>query len=185
MKNNFADVICSEEPRLSPRPVKNGLLDSVLTDLKKTPGIDSDLLTQNLEKLSEQKLNILFVGATGVGKSSTINAIFNTEVATVGRSVDPETSSIQKFEMDNLILWDTPGLGDSPETDRRYAGQIANALKARDKEGNLIIDEVVVLVDGSSRDMKTTYEVIEELVFPYVSDPKRIVIAINQCDMAL
>lgn len=78
----------------------------------------------------------------------------------------------------------TPGLGDSPENDANYAIQIANALKAKDENGNLIVDEVVVLVDGSNRDMGTTYEVIENIIMPYIGDSNRIVIAINQCDMA-
>ena len=46
-----------------------------------------------------------------------------------------------------MILWDTPGLGDSPENDANYAIQMANALKAKDENGNLIVDEVVVLVE--------------------------------------
>ncbi|MBR3735698.1 MAG: hypothetical protein IKN07_07435 [Lachnospiraceae bacterium] len=46
----------------------------------------------NLLRLRSRKVNILVVGATGVGKSSTINALFNMEIAKVGIGVDPETS---------------------------------------------------------------------------------------------
>lgn len=146
---------------------------------------NKDKVLHNIELLKREKLNIMFVGATGVGKSSTINAIFNTEIAKVGYSTDSETATIQKYEIDNMILWDTPGLGDSPEKDRQYAIQIANALKAQDQKGELLIDEVVVLIDGSSRDMKTTYEVLENIIIPFIGDSKRIVLAINQCDIAL
>ena len=128
---------------------------------------EEKIFIEAIEEAKKQKLNIMFVGATGVGKSSTINAIFNTEVAKVGYSVNPETSTIKKYEIDNMILWDTPGLGDSPENDANYAIQIANALKAKDENGNLIVDEVVVLVDGSNRDMGTTYEVIREQELHY------------------
>ena len=76
-----------------------------------------------------------FVGATGVGKSSTINAIFNMDVAKVGDRTDPETASIQKYELDNMVLWDTPGLGDNPEKDRQYAVEIAGLLKRKDENG--------------------------------------------------
>ena len=31
----------------------------------------------------------------------------------------------------------------------------------------------------------TTYEVIENVIVPYIGDTKRIIIAINQCDLAL
>ena len=138
-----------------------------------------------IEKLKNQTLNIMFVGATGSGKSSTINAIFNTEIAKVGYSVDPQTFAVQKYEMDNLTLWDTPGLGDSPEKDRRYADQIVSTLKARDQDGNLLIDAVVMLIDGSNRDMGTTYEALEQIVIPYIGETSRLVIAINKCDEAM
>ncbi len=168
--------------------MNNSIFDKISEEIKvkNTDSIvDRDALLEHLEKLKKQKLNIMFVGATGVGKSSTINAIFNTEIAKVGYSVDPETATIQKFEIDNMVLWDTPGLGDNPDKDKRYAVEIANALKAKDSNGELLIDEVVVLIDGSNRDMKTAYEVIEKVIVPYIGDTKRIVIAINQCDMAL
>ena len=146
---------------------------------------DKDILLRKIENLQKEELNIMFVGATGVGKSSTINSIFNTEIAKVGYSVDPETATIKKYEINNMILWDTPGLGDNPEKDKIYAVEIANALKLKNSNGDLLIDEVVVLIDGSNRDMKTTYEIIENVVMPYIGDTKRIVIAINQCDLAL
>lgn len=147
--------------------------------------VNTDILYDNIVRLKKTKLNILLVGATGSGKSSTINALFDTKMAKVGYSPDPETASIQKFEMDNLVLWDTPGLGDSPENDKNYAIQISNALKAVDENGNLLIDEVLVLVDGSNRDMRTTYELIENVIVPFIGDAKRIVVGINQCDIAL
>lgn len=138
-----------------------------------------------IDRLSAEKLNILLVGATGVGKSSTINALFDCEIAKVGYSVDPETKYIQKYEFNNLVLWDSPGIGDSPEKDQDYAVQIANALKARDSQGNYVIDEVLIIIDGSNRDLGTTYEIIEHVIKPYMRDTERIAIAINQCDMAM
>ncbi|MDD6070379.1 MAG: 50S ribosome-binding GTPase [Clostridiales bacterium] len=168
--------------------MKNSMLDSVIKELNADKSkiiSDKDIVLENIEQIKQQKVNIMFVGATGVGKSSTINAIFNTEIAKVGYSVNPETASIQKYEIDNMILWDTPGFGDSPEKDQRYAYEIVNALKAKDDKGQLLIDEVVVLIDGSTRDMKTSYEVMEKIIVPFIGEPKRIILAINQCDMAL
>lgn len=166
----------------------NNLLDTLedrlSSDLAKSLP-DRNLILEKIDLLKKQRLNIMFVGATGVGKSSTINAIFDTEVAKVGYSADPETSVIQKYEIDNMVLWDTPGLGDNPENDKKYAVDIANTLKEKDNAGNLVIDEVVILVDGSNRDMKTFYEVFENLIVPYIQDTKRMIIAINQCDLTL
>lgn len=163
------------------------LLNPVWDKIKKMPEDhpEREALLRTLEALQNQEINILLAGATGVGKSSTINAIFDAERAKVGYHADPETKLIQKYELGNITLWDTPGLGDSPENDKLYAVQIANALKARNSSGDLLIDEVLVLIDGSNKDMGTAYQLIENIVLPYMDDPSRIVVAINQCDMAL
>jgi len=164
------------------------ILDDIAEEARKGSfgtGEDQASVIRGIELLKRQKLNVAFVGATGVGKSSTINSIFNMDVAKVGDRTDPETASIQKYELDNMVLWDTPGLGDNPEKDKRYAAEIAGLLKRKDGNCDLLIDEVVVLIDGSNRDMKTAYETIEQVVAPYIEDPKRIIIAINQCDVAL
>ena len=68
-------------------------------------------LLGNLLRMKDQKINLMVTGATGVGKSSTINALFGEEVAKVGTSVNPETMGIDKYKLDNLVIWDTPGLG--------------------------------------------------------------------------
>nr|WP_325238122.1 GTPase [uncultured Oscillibacter sp.] len=163
------------------------MLEVLEEELDKLPDTKPDKteLLQNLQRLKTQEVNILLVGATGVGKSSTINALFDSEIATVGYSTDPETKFIERYELDNIVLWDSPGLGDSPENDAAYGLQIANALKSKNGSGELLIDVVAVLLDGSSKDLGTTYEIIEKVVAPYIENPQRIVIAINQCDLAM
>ncbi len=85
-------------------------------------------LFENILKLKEQKVNLMITGATGCGKSSTINAMFNTNVAKVGVGVDPETMEIKKYELENLILWDSPGLGDGKEKDIQHSKGIIKKL---------------------------------------------------------
>ncbi len=48
-----------------------------------------DIIMSYLDKSSDKEINILFAGATGSGKSSTINSIFSKKVAKVGERVDP------------------------------------------------------------------------------------------------
>ena len=152
-------------------------------------GIDESTrrkMLKNVMRLKEQKINIMVTGATGCGKSSTINALFDTEVAKVGVGVDPETMEIEKYELDNLVLWDTPGLGDGREADNRHAKNIINKLLERDKDGNALIDLVLVILDGGSRNMGTDYELINNVIIPNLGPEKerRILVAINQEDMA-
>ena len=151
------------------------------------PETEKNTLLKNVMKLKEQKINIMITGATGCGKSSTINTLFDTEVAKVGVGVGPETMEIEKYELDNLILWDTPGLGDGKETDNRHAKNIIRKLAEIDKDGTALIDVVLVILDGSTRDLGTSYELINSVIIPNLGEEKerRILLAINQADMAM
>jgi len=149
--------------------------------------IEKNKLMKNFLHLREQKINLMITGATGCGKSSTINALFNTEVAKVGVGVDPETMEITKYELDNLVLWDSPGLGDGKEADNRHAKNIIKKLNEKDEKGNLLIDLVLVILDGSTRDLGTSYELINQVIIPNLgkNKEKRILVAINQADVAM
>ena len=144
-------------------------------------------LFENLLKLKEQKVNLMITGATGCGKSSTINAMFNTEVAKVGIGVDPETMKIKKYELENLILWDSPGLGDGKEKDIQHSKGIIKKLNELDEDENPLIDLVLVILDGGSRDLGTSYELINQVIIPNLGKnaEDRILIAINQADVAM
>lgn len=140
-----------------------------------------------LLKIRGKKVNIMLTGATGSGKSSTINALFNMDVAKVGVGVDPETNMISKFSLDNLIIWDTPGLGDGVENDEKITKEIVAKLKELDKDGKPLIDIVVVILDASSKDLKTSYDLINNALIPCLGDEakERILIALNQSDIAM
>lgn len=144
-------------------------------------------LKENIRKLSSQPMNIMVTGATGCGKSSTINALFDTEKAVVGTGPSPETMDIKRYDLDNLVIWDSPGLGDGKEADERHAKNIIDKLHEKDNRGNLLIDLVLVILDGSSRDLGTSYDLINSVIIPNLGEKKegRILVAINQCDMAM
>ena len=165
------------------------VLDELEADIMNAdlPESEKSKLMQNYLKLREQKINLMITGATGCGKSSTINAMFNTEVAKVGVGVDPETTDITRYELDSLILWDSPGLGDGKDADIRHTKNITDKLLERDTEGHLLIDLVLVILDGSTRDMGTSYELIDKVIIPNLGEDKenRLLVAINQADMAM
>lgn len=164
-------------------------LDAMESDIMNAdiPEVEKNKLMKNFLQLKEQKINLMITGATGCGKSSTINALFNTEVAKVGVGVDPETMDITKYDLDNLVLWDSPGLGDGKEADNRHAENIIKKLHERDENGDLLIDLVLVILDGSTRDLGTSYELINHVIVPNLGQDKenRILVAINQADVAM
>lgn len=168
---------------------KQKFFDAMESDIMNDniPESEKNKLLNNLLNLKKQKINLMITGATGCGKSSTINALFNTEVAKVGVGVDPETMEITRYDLNNLVLWDSPGLGDGKEADNRHAKNIIKKLNERDENGNLLIDLVLVILDGSTRDLGTSYELINQVIIPNLGDDKedRILVAINQADVAM
>ncbi len=167
---------------------KKSIYDLLEEDIRNS---DLSLQEQNehlarLLRARNKKVNIILVGATGSGKSSTVNALFDMSVAKVGLGVDPETSVIDKYDLDNLTIWDTPGLGDGL-TDEEYGEMIVEKLSEFDENGDPLIDLVLVVVDASSKDLGTTYSLINDVVIPSLGEdaPGRILIGINQADMAM
>lgn len=133
-----------------------------------------------------QKINIMFVGGTGVGKSSTVNALFNMEVAKVGVSADPETDSINEYQLQNLTIWDTPGFGDG-KNDIKTKKAIMKKLAEVDEKGKPLIDLVLVILDASSRDFSAAYELIKNVIKPSFGNEtrRRTLVALNQADVAM
>lgn len=137
-------------------------------------------------------LDIALVGATGVGKSSTINKLFGSYVAEVGEGVEPQTLNIEAYKVSDVFrVYDTAGLGDGLERDREHAKNLTSLLlqqcaargeNSTNKYG--LIDLALVILDGSNRDLGTTYKVLEQVVLQCIS-ADRVVVAINQADMAM
>ena len=70
--------------------MKQDVLNSKLDEVNKNK------MLKNILHLQSQEINIMITGATGSGKSSTINALFDADVAKVGIGVDPETMDIHQ-----------------------------------------------------------------------------------------
>ncbi|GAA8641945.1 GTP-binding protein [Helicobacter pylori] len=92
----------------------SGILHKFLGDVFTLDGKERGLNVEKMhEVIKKEKLimNILLMGATGVGKSSLINGLFGQEVAKagVGKSL---TQHLEKYvdEEKGLILWDTKGI---------------------------------------------------------------------------
>ncbi|MFP6235847.1 GTPase [Helicobacter pylori] len=92
----------------------NGVLRGFLGDSFTLDGKEGGLnMSKMLEfiKKEKPKMNILLMGATGVGKSSLINALFGKEIAKAGVG-KPITQHLEKYidEQKGLVLWDTKGI---------------------------------------------------------------------------
>lgn len=170
-------------------PEKKGIYELLEEDIMSSDISDSEKAKRlsRLIKIRNKTVNLMLVGSTGSGKSSTVNAMFNMDIAKVGVGVEPETASISKFELDNLIIWDTPGLGDGVESDKRITRNIIAKLNETDAQDKPLIDMVIVIMDASSKDLGTVYDIINNVLIPCLGEEagKRILIGLNQSDIAM
>lgn len=148
-----------------------------------------DHITQEIRNRNLLRpLDILLVGGTGTGKSSTLNALFGTTVAKVGEGVAPETQEISSYSLhDYLRVHDSAGLGDGKAADVEHAKNISyELLRVIDLNGvkNKFMDLTLVLLDGGSRDLGTAYQLLQTVVMKTI-EPERVIVAINQADMAM
>ncbi|WP_237269679.1 GTPase family protein [Synechocystis sp. CACIAM 05] len=77
---------------------------------------------QSPQEVEQQPVNVLLVGRTGAGKSSLINALFQTNLAVT--DLLPSTTEITKYEWrtrdgEMLMLWDSPGYEQGQRKDLR------------------------------------------------------------------
>mgnify|MGYP004468738765 CR=1 FL=1 len=133
-------------------------------------------------------LDVLVVGGTGTGKSSTMNALFGEVVAKVGEGCEPETMELSPMKLnDEICFWDSPGLGDGVEKDKSHSEKLKNLLYRTyqlDHKEYGLIDMVLVILDGSGKDLGTTYRLLNDVIIPNFQ-ASRILVAINQADMAM
>jgi uncharacterized protein len=147
--------------------------------------IEKILRRRNLLK----PLDILLVGATGVGKSSTLNAIFGKTVAQVGESSRPETKGISANRLHEFLRFhDSAGLGDSVTNDALHAMRIKKLLnretQAIEDVNYAYIDLVLIVLDAASRDLGTTYKLLIDVVLTNISS-SRVAVIINRSDIAM
>jgi predicted GTPase len=145
-------------------------------------------INNNLSTIGINPLDVMVTGVTGAGKSTTLNSLFNKTIAKVGDGVDPETMNLDSYILnDSFRIWDTPGLGDGLEQDKIHSKKIIDLLYKDyyiDNNQYGFIDVVLVVLDGGTRDMGTTYKLLNEVIIPNFQK-KRVLIAINQADMAM
>ena len=147
-----------------------------------------DAINIKLQKARFYPLDVMVTGVTGAGKSTTLNSLFEKEVAKVGDGVDPETMELDSYRLNKLIrFWDTPGLGDGVYADTIHSRKLVDLLYKTyvlDDNEYGFIDSVLIIIEGSNRDMGTTYKLLNDIIVPNFQS-ERIIVAINQADVAM
>ncbi len=120
---------------------------------------------------------IVLIGKTGVGKSSTINKLFNPQPNLPVDHVEPATMNIEVLtlslgERGKLIIVDSPGLGVSEDADRRNMAAYREILAES--------DVAVWIIKGDDRTLGIDQSFISQVLPEKLRS--RLVIGINQID---
>ena len=141
-----------------------------------------DDIERKLQVMTIRPLDVMVTGVTGAGKSTTLNGLFSSDVAKVGNGVEPETMDLTSYSLHKLArFWDTPGLGDGVERDKVHRKKLVYTI---DGSNYGWIDLVLIIIEGATRDMGSTYKLINDIIIPHFQR-NRVLIAINQCDVAM
>jgi len=158
-------------------------------DLFKMIKFSNQLKPEEIKKINEiyhelekTEVNILFIGRTGVGKSSTINTLLGTKHAKID-SIKPGTDEIQIYNFKNLKVYDSPGFGESKEKDEKIRKEIFNLITKKNAKGEGLIDIIFFIFDANSRDYSESYIIINEFISKLLDNPKRLVLALNKIDL--
>ncbi|WP_208357263.1 GTPase [Helicobacter pylori] len=116
--------------------ILRGFLGNSFTLDGKEGGLNMSKMLEHIKK-EKPKMNVLLMGATGVGKSSLINALFGKEIAKAGVG-KPITQHLEKYidEEKGLILWDTKGIEDKDyhDTMQSIKKEIEDSFKTLDEK---------------------------------------------------
>lgn len=137
-------------------------------------------VTNKLENVPPPR--IAFIGNTGVGKSSTLNALFNagqpishTMACTQVEGVIKITADTIEGEKGFLVVYDMPGLDESKESQEKHLETYERILKD--------VDVAIWVLEAANRGIRNVQETIDneiKSINPELAN--RIVFALNKVD---
>ncbi len=153
--------------------------NSKLDQLKRLIG-EEDAERLNALIADEQGIppKIAVIGKAGVGKTTTINNLFNAEWKTSHVVAGTKEAQKKVFELaggGELMIFDMPGLGEDLEADAIYEGIYREVLPD--------MDVVLWVMQANSRGLAEDQRILKEIVLDSLGENEsRLVIGLNQVD---
>ena len=132
------------------------------------------------EEISGRPFKVAIIGQSGVGKSSTLNAVFGLNLPTSDIQ-EGTTEIIEKiFPMRdgfNLSIYDMPGLLQSRKKDKVYEEMYKEILPT--------CDVIVYIIKANTRNIGDDCRILKEIVLPICNQSSvkdNLIIAVNKVD---
>jgi hypothetical protein len=160
MKQSILDVIRKFNPSISPED---------FVELEQQ-------VQENMDK--EPPPQIAFIGETGVGKSTTLNTLFNAGVKTSHIKACTQEELALEFQVENgtLIVYDMPGLGESLASKDKHYKTYQRILKN--------VDVILWILDAQYRPIQSIQTYLrDEMNLIDSQIVERMVFALNKVDL--
>lgn len=134
-------------------------------------------IANEIQESIDNPPQIVLIGKTGVGKSSTINKLFDPKPNLPIDHVEPATVSIEVLTLSlgdrgDLIIVDCPGLGDSSQADKRNMFAFKELLAQS--------DVAVWILKADDKTLGIDISFVKKILPKSLKD--RLVVGINQID---
>lgn len=143
--------------------------------------LGEDRLKQLEDLIANEKSippKVAFIGRAGVGKTTTVNNLFNANFHTSHTIAGTKAAQQEDFELvggGSLTIIDMPGLGEDIDEDEKYLQIYQDILPQ--------VDVVLYIMQANAKDMSADQEILR-LVASTATEGRqqRIVIGLNQVD---
>lgn len=167
-----------QQVKVQVKQLKSHLSIQVLGELL-PPVEEAETTASTPDPEQPDKTHVLFLGGTGSGKSSLINAILafygnDSKKAEIGL-IDPTTVTMEQYPCNDFVLWDSPGVGDGEEQDMAYGRMITEWLHSH-KNDKVVI---VPVFDANARDYGATFQLLN-IIRPLCR--KNVLFCVNKAD---
>lgn len=157
----------------------NSSKENRLSQLEKIIGTeDAKKLSELIDNEKSKPPKIAVIGKSGVGKTTTINNLFNAEWKTSHSVAGTKKAQLKDFELaggGKLSIYDMPGLGEDIDADIEYEKIYRKVLPEA--------DVVLWVVQANARDLAEDQRILREVVLDTMGDLKgKLVIGLNQVD---
>lgn len=156
------------------------LMEHILSKSTATSEETTKVMSALNEEITNKPFRVAVIGQSGVGKSTTLNAVFGLKEYT-SDIAEGTTDIVEKvFPMRNgfnLSIFDMPGLGCDYKKDKEYETMYAKVLPD--------CDVIVYIISASSKDFGEDCRILKEVVLPICNEKSirdNLIIAINKID---